>query len=64
MPSDNLADTDVSGWFKRHSLPITLDMMVKLTDFGVKLVEHLKLLDDEFIDDMFKEAKPIENNLE
>ena len=60
MSSDNVADTDIIGWFKRRSLPITDGMMVKLTDFGVSLVEDLKLLENEFIEDLFKEAKPIE----
>jgi len=42
-----LLDSNVEGWFHRHSLPRSNDMDKQLSDDAIECIEEIKLLPDK-----------------
>ena len=53
------ADSNIKGWFDRHSLPWSEGTAVLLEEQGVECVEDLKLLERSIVNSLFESAKPI-----
>ena len=58
--SDGCADlSSIKGWYASHGLPWSNETAAKLGELGVDCVDDLKYLDQDAVDSLFKDEKPV-----
>ena len=53
------ADPNIEGWYSSHGLPWSGETATKLSELGVECVDDLKYLDQDAVDSLFKDEKPV-----
>ena len=63
LSSENImtsyADPNIEGWYSSHGLPWSGETATKLSELGVECVDDLKYLDQDAVDSLFKDEKPV-----